>query len=314
MSCILFSLPSYEMLIEKSELSRSILRRFESRQELADDFFMSWAEWLFNLNADAYRERYKDTQDREIEQARHDDVDYEFSEVEDWNDPKTVGDLFGRILYQCSEFGECHPKRISLEMLAEIRDAFKAEMMTPDYVARIADDRDARRLAHKIEVERLTAQIRAEYPKAKAGKASLNLKAELKAKFPGVNFSVRSDRNSITVKYTDGPALADVESIAYKYKAGDFDGMDDSYSYDHSAYGEAFETVCGRAQYVSVYRHYSAEAMQTAVDIASMRYDGQPPTVHISSYDNHAYIEHDWQNEHRHNDIYNLLRASDLRF
>jgi len=164
------------------------------------------------------------------------------------------------------------------------------------------------------QVEDFIKQLRAEYPKAKPGKASLNLKAELKAKFPGVNFSVRGDRNSITVRYVDGPSKDDVEAVANKYKDGHFNGMEDIHEYDNSAYGKAFDAVCGRVKYMSVDRQYTREAMEAAVSIASERYGEEPLTVKVSEYDGHAYVELDWSREHQHGNIYELLRATDLRF
>lgn len=165
------------------------------------------------------------------------------------------------------------------------------------------------------DIQRIAAELRLEYPKAKPGKASLNLKAELVAKFPGVKFSVRGDHNSINVKYTDGPSKDDVEAIANKYKDGHFNGMEDIHENDNSAHGKAFGLVCGRVLYMSVERSYSAETMQSAVDIVSTHYGNETPLeVKVSSYDGHAYIEHDWNRESQHRDVYELLRATDFRF
>lgn len=325
MSCILFSLSSYEMLIERSELSRSVLRQFESRPEFANDFCLSWAEWMFNLNADAYRTRYQNTTNAEIEGARVNDADYEFAEIKDWNDPKEVGDLFGRIVYQCSEFDEHHPRRASVELLGEVQDAVKAEMNAPAYKAKIAARYEAERASHKSEVERLIAELRAKYPKAKpasayktsAAQAAANLRAELKAAFPGVKFSVKSSTysggNSIDASWVDGPSNEAVESIAKNYQAGDFDGMDDCYHYNNSAFSQAFREVCGSARYVKCDREFSQEAVQTAVDIVAPRFEAEPPVVEVSSYSGNAYLRYDFKNEHRHREIYQLLRASDLR-
>jgi hypothetical protein len=67
-----------------------------------------------------------------------------------------------------------------------------------------------------------------------AGTAAMLRKA-LKAAFPGVKFSVRSQTYSggasIDVEYTDGPALSDVEALCDTYRKVDFDGMTDSTSY-----------------------------------------------------------------------------------
>jgi len=53
------------------------------------------------------------------------------------------------------------------------------------------------------------------------------MRKDLKANFPGIKFSVRSDRNSINIKYTDGPAEKVVQAVARKYEGAGFDGMID---------------------------------------------------------------------------------------
>jgi hypothetical protein len=62
------------------------------------------------------------------------------------------------------------------------------------------------------------------------------IRAEVKAKFPGVKFSVRSENfsggDSVNVDWTDGPDYEEVEKIVDSYQAGHFDGMQDMYVYD----------------------------------------------------------------------------------
>ena len=59
------------------------------------------------------------------------------------------------------------------------------------------------------------------------------IRAALKAAFPGVKFSVNSDKyaggSSIRVKYTDGPELAKVEAIAKPFCGSYFDSNSDCY-------------------------------------------------------------------------------------
>lgn len=61
------------------------------------------------------------------------------------------------------------------------------------------------------------------------------VRAALKAGFPGVKFSVRSDSYSggasIDISWTDGPFEKDVEQIANRYQGSDFDGMQDLKTY-----------------------------------------------------------------------------------
>jgi hypothetical protein len=70
------------------------------------------------------------------------------------------------------------------------------------------------------------------YTSSHAG-ASASIKAELQAAFKGVKFSVTSDSfsggNAVRISWTDGPTVAEVETISQKYQYGHFNGMDDIY-------------------------------------------------------------------------------------
>jgi hypothetical protein len=72
------------------------------------------------------------------------------------------------------------------------------------------------------------------YTSSHAGAAAA-IKAELKAAFPGVKFSVNSESfsmgNSVNINWTDGPTVAEVEKISSKYQYGHFNGMEDLYEY-----------------------------------------------------------------------------------
>ncbi len=68
-------------------------------------------------------------------------------------------------------------------------------------------------------------------------------RAELKASFPGVKFSVKRSRGTgygwVSVRWVDGPAYDDVNAIASKYEGSGFDGStDSSYSIEHDVNGE----------------------------------------------------------------------------
>lgn len=57
------------------------------------------------------------------------------------------------------------------------------------------------------------------------------IRAQLKAKFPGIKFSVRSDQYaggaSINVGWMDGPLVSQVDAVIAVYAGGGFDGMID---------------------------------------------------------------------------------------
>jgi len=53
------------------------------------------------------------------------------------------------------------------------------------------------------------------------------VRTALRREFPKTKFSVRSDHNSIRVRWTDGPTTAQVNPVAKAYQGGGFDGMID---------------------------------------------------------------------------------------
>lgn len=82
-------------------------------------------------------------------------------------------------------------------------------------------------------------------------------KQELKQKFPGVKFSVKSSSyaggNSVDVRYeysTKGNAsLKEVNEVLQKYRAGSFDGMTDCYNYNHGIKGPTAMYVFAQLDY-----------------------------------------------------------------
>ena len=65
--------------------------------------------------------------------------------------------------------------------------------------------------------------------------AAAAIKAELKAAFPGIKFSVTSDSfsmgDSVHISWTDGPTTEEVKAISGKYQYGHFNGMEDIYEH-----------------------------------------------------------------------------------
>lgn len=104
--------------------------------------------------------------------------------------------------------------------------------------------------------------------------AAKNIRIELKRAFPGVKFSVRSDRfsggDSIDVNWIDGPTTAQVRLIIDKYKAGTFDGMTDCYNYEPCSWTAAF----GDAKYVSANRSMSEAGAESAIRTVFAKYAG----------------------------------------
>lgn len=84
-----------------------------------------------------------------------------------------------------------------------------------------------------------------------------NIRRELSRAFPSQKFSVKSESfsmgSSIHIVWEDGPTQAEVEKITDKYQEGKFDGMTDSYDYNHTVFHDIF----GGAKYVQTHREIS---------------------------------------------------------
>ena len=87
-----------------------------------------------------------------------------------------------------------------------------------------------------------------------------NIRKELKAVFPGVKFSVRSESYSmgcsIHIGWTDGPLTDEVEAVVNKYEYGTFDSMTDC----AGSIDSQFIDLYGGARFVSPSRTVSDEA------------------------------------------------------
>ena len=77
--------------------------------------------------------------------------------------------------------------------------------------------------------------------KTEAAKTAQAIKKDLKAKFPGVAFSVKSENyaggNSVDISYKatrETPAPKAIQEIVGKYQFGHFDGMQDLYEYSNT--------------------------------------------------------------------------------
>lgn len=135
-----------------------------------------------------------------------------------------------------------------------------------------AHDREARRAVEQAAMQAAIADLRAAHPQLEAPTrerdalitASRNLRAQLKARWPGVKFTITTKRysggNSLSVRWIDGPAVSLVDAIADRYQAGHFDGQSDCYDYSDSAWTRAF----GEAKYVFTARDYSPAALAWA--------------------------------------------------
>lgn len=93
--------------------------------------------------------------------------------------------------------------------------------------------------------------------------AAKNIRAQLKAAFPGVKFSVtKRGYGTLNVSWTDGPKVVDVDAITDPYQSGSFDGMQDLYTSAVSPWNAVF----GGAKYVFTRRDHSPAHIQAAID------------------------------------------------
>lgn len=93
--------------------------------------------------------------------------------------------------------------------------------------------------------------------------AAKAIRAELKAAFPTVKFSVKSESfaggDAVDISWIDGPTRKEVEAITGKYQYGSFDGMQDLYEYTNR------RQDIPQSKYVQVSRGYSQAAREAAV-------------------------------------------------
>ncbi len=114
--------------------------------------------------------------------------------------------------------------------------------------------------------------------------AAKQIRIELKAAFPGIKFSVRTETysmgNSINISWTNGPTQKAVNLIVKKYEYGRFDGMTDSSSVEDTLMSMPDGTVArlGGAKHVFTRREISddikARAERDVCSLNSVEYKG----------------------------------------
>jgi hypothetical protein len=82
-----------------------------------------------------------------------------------------------------------------------------------------------------------------------------NIRIQLKNSFPGVKFSVKTDRfsggDAIRISWNEGPTEDEVSKIVKPYQCGYFDGHSDCYEFVNSIWSDVF----GGAQYITTHRN-----------------------------------------------------------
>lgn len=94
------------------------------------------------------------------------------------------------------------------------------------------------------------------------------VRADLKATFPKITFSVRSKSyaggSSVRINWMDGPTQARVDALVNKYQGCDFDSMQDLKTYRDNPYGST--------SWVGTERHYSEAFMRAALAEIEVKY------------------------------------------
>jgi hypothetical protein len=137
---------------------------------------------------------------------------------------------------------------------------------------KVKKDDAARRKKEFLEKERRELPGRYPFLTPRDGRISpwalgaKNLRTELSRAFPGVKFRVTSKSytggSSIDIHWCDGPISRQVQEIANRYQMGSFDGMTDSYTYNHNP----FPNVFGGAKYVFSSRRFSPRLLTIAAE------------------------------------------------
>ena len=122
--------------------------------------------------------------------------------------------------------------------------------------------------------------------------AASNIRRDLKKAFPGQSFSVTSDifsgGDSVGIRWENGPTTGEVEAITDKYQEGHFDGMEDLYTYNQSAFCDAF----GGAKYVQTSRNISSE-LRAAV---AAEYTANHTPGNLEGWERERWIEREVNN------------------
>lgn len=113
-----------------------------------------------------------------------------------------------------------------------------------------------------------------------AAETAKKIRKTLKANFPGIKFSVRSENYAggcaVNVSYTDGPAVDKVKSLCHQYQSASFDGSIDlqtNHGYEDPETGDHYDG----ADWVGVQRELSFETTKALADEILKRYGMNDP-------------------------------------
>jgi hypothetical protein len=193
--------------------------------------------------------------------------------------PASVRDLGGVVMGGRAEFDivfddghlsrrlpECILRGVQWEIFDDIAGADEIlDALAQSKVKAARDKENAEAEAERRAAER--EQHKRDNPHLKVGgTAAENIRIELRRRFPGVKFSVRSSRSSVDVSWVDGPTVDAVREVTRRHKEGHFDGMQDLYETDLNA---TFAQVFGGEKYIDESRDYGDRENKLAAELAA---------------------------------------------
>jgi hypothetical protein len=125
--------------------------------------------------------------------------------------------------------------------------------------------------------------------KSTAALCAKAVRKELKEKFPGIKFSVRSDNftggDAVRVSWYDGPTYDEVDTLLTKYQYGHFDGMQDLYEFSN------VRADIPQTKYLTCSRHMSEETRANVTPGAERIYNNmsEDSRRYMHSVDNFLY-------------------------
>ncbi len=110
--------------------------------------------------------------------------------------------------------------------------------------------------------------------------AGKNIRLLLKAKFNSVKFSVRkTSYGTLAVEWTDGPTPDEVDAVIGLFRRGSFDGMEDIYVSNGSAWCEVF----GGVSYLSINRNLSDQLVERVIAVVLQKHGSELAAVQFDS-------------------------------
>lgn len=168
-----------------------------------------------------------------------------------WSHIKPDSEIFGiGMYYTPGDFAE--PEEIA-RGLANVSIFYKAEAEA-EAKKKEEKKKEEEALLSKFANLRRTSKEEREYVTG-----AKNIRAELKAAFPKIKFSVRSEvfsgGDAIDVSWTDGPTTEEVNKIIGKYNDGHYNSQEEYYEYSERSFTKHF----GGAKYVHANRKVTWE-------------------------------------------------------